>query len=193
MQFCVFPLGGDLPSHVAALWQAGVQHSAGGLSFKHCSELAQWVWKVATWNEGWGVFRGRSFSWKIPLLFFLLKKKPPSMMDLLVRLFEFVRCAWLSSRVDQVTELATVKRPQERAFALQQWQETGGIMIIGYEMYRNLTQGRNIKSKKLKETFQKTLVNPGTAQVVQWLLLNCIETWNQCYNIKFEFTFIWLK
>lgn len=34
-------------------------------------------------------------------------------------------------------------------------------MIMGYEMYRNLTQGRNIKSKKLKETFQKTLVDPG--------------------------------
>uniref|UniRef100_A0A8C7GA50 DNA helicase n=1 Tax=Oncorhynchus kisutch TaxID=8019 RepID=A0A8C7GA50_ONCKI len=60
----------------------------------------------------------------------------------------------------EVTELATVKRPQERASALQQWQEDGGIMIIGYEMYRNLTQGRNIKSKKLKETFQKTLVDP---------------------------------
>lgn len=67
---------------------------------------------------------------------------------------------------EQVTELATVKRPQERAFALQQWQEMGGIMIIGYEMYRNLTQGRNIKSKKLKETFQKTLVDPGKAQVL---------------------------
>lgn len=61
----------------------------------------------------------------------------------------------------QVTELATVKRPQERAYALQRWQEDGGVMIIGYEMYRNLTQGRNIKSKKLKETFQKTLVDPG--------------------------------
>lgn len=68
--------------------------------------------------------------------------------------------------VHQVTELATVKRPQERAYALQRWQEDGGIMIIGYEMYRNLTQGRNIKSKKLKETFQKTLVNPGKVVVL---------------------------
>ncbi|KAM9356604.1 transcriptional regulator ATRX [Symphorus nematophorus] len=66
----------------------------------------------------------------------------------------------------EVTELATVKRPQERAYALQQWQESGGIMIIGYEMYRNLTQGRNIKSKKLKETFQKTLVDPGPDMVI---------------------------
>uniref|UniRef100_A0A671WV30 DNA helicase n=1 Tax=Sparus aurata TaxID=8175 RepID=A0A671WV30_SPAAU len=66
----------------------------------------------------------------------------------------------------EVTELATVKRPQERAYALQQWQENGGVMIIGYEMYRNLTQGRNIKSKKLKETFQKTLVDPGPDLVI---------------------------
>lgn len=66
----------------------------------------------------------------------------------------------------EVTELATVKRPQERAYILQRWQEDGGIMIIGYEMYRNLTQGRNIKSKKLKETFQKTLVDPGPDFVI---------------------------
>ncbi|KAM6923727.1 transcriptional regulator ATRX [Xenentodon cancila] len=66
----------------------------------------------------------------------------------------------------EVTELATVKRPQERAYALQSWQESGGIMIMGYEMYRNLTQGRNIKSKKLKETFQKTLVDPGPDLVI---------------------------
>uniref|UniRef100_A0A674MB37 DNA helicase n=1 Tax=Takifugu rubripes TaxID=31033 RepID=A0A674MB37_TAKRU len=66
----------------------------------------------------------------------------------------------------EVTELATVKRPQERSFALQQWHESGGVMIMGYEMYRNLTQGRNIKSKKLKETFQKTLVDPGPDLVI---------------------------
>ncbi|XP_027010347.2 transcriptional regulator ATRX isoform X1 [Tachysurus fulvidraco] len=66
----------------------------------------------------------------------------------------------------EVTELATVKRPQERSYALQRWHEDGGVMIIGYEMYRNLTQGRNIKSKKLKETFQKTLVNPGPDFVI---------------------------
>uniref|UniRef100_A0A1A7W7G8 DNA helicase n=1 Tax=Iconisemion striatum TaxID=60296 RepID=A0A1A7W7G8_9TELE len=66
----------------------------------------------------------------------------------------------------EVTELATVKRPQERAYALQGWQESGGVMIMGYEMYRNLTQGRNIKSKKLKETFQKTLVDPGPDLVI---------------------------
>ncbi|KAL2077588.1 hypothetical protein ACEWY4_027092 [Coilia grayii] len=66
----------------------------------------------------------------------------------------------------EVMELATVKRPQERAYAMQRWHEDGGVMIIGYEMYRNLTQGRSIKSKKLKETFQKTLVDPGPDFVI---------------------------
>lgn len=78
----------------------------------------------------------------------------------------------------QVSELATVKRPQERAYALQRWQEDGGVIIIGYEMYRNLTQGRNIKSKKLKEIFQKTLVDPGA--------LDTQQTWTHIRQIQKE-------
>ncbi|XP_069842433.1 transcriptional regulator ATRX [Dendropsophus ebraccatus] len=66
----------------------------------------------------------------------------------------------------EVCELATVKRPQERGFMLQRWHDNGGVLIIGYEMYRNLTQGRNVKSKKLKELYQKTLVDPGPDFVV---------------------------
>ncbi|KAM9325604.1 transcriptional regulator ATRX [Gastrophryne carolinensis] len=66
----------------------------------------------------------------------------------------------------EVTELATVKRPQERGYLLQRWFDDGGALIIGYEMYRNLTQGRNVKSKKLKELYQKTLVDPGPDFVV---------------------------
>ncbi|XP_040600239.1 transcriptional regulator ATRX isoform X3 [Mesocricetus auratus] len=66
----------------------------------------------------------------------------------------------------EVCELATVKRPQERSYMLQKWQEDGGVMIIGYEMYRNLAQGRNVKSRKLKEIFNKALVDPGPDFVV---------------------------
>ncbi|XP_069603342.1 transcriptional regulator ATRX [Ranitomeya imitator] len=66
----------------------------------------------------------------------------------------------------EVCELATIKRPQERGYMLQRWHDNGGVLIIGYEMYRNLTQGRNVKSKKLKELYQKTLVDPGPDFVV---------------------------
>ncbi|KAG9478150.1 hypothetical protein GDO78_013257 [Eleutherodactylus coqui] len=66
----------------------------------------------------------------------------------------------------EVWELATVKRPQDRGYMLQRWHDNGGVLIIGYEMYRNLTQGRNVKSKKLKEIYQKTLVEPGPNIVI---------------------------
>ncbi|KAG8448192.1 hypothetical protein GDO86_015328 [Hymenochirus boettgeri] len=66
----------------------------------------------------------------------------------------------------EVAELATVKRPQERGYMMQRWHEDGGVLIIGYEMYRNLTQGRNVKSKKLKEIYHKTLVDPGPDFVI---------------------------
>ncbi|XP_015281926.1 PREDICTED: transcriptional regulator ATRX isoform X2 [Gekko japonicus] len=66
----------------------------------------------------------------------------------------------------EVSELATVKRPQERSYMLQRWQDEGGVMIIGYEMYRNLAQGRNVKSRKLKEIFIKALVDPGPDFVI---------------------------
>ncbi|KAH0630897.1 hypothetical protein JD844_004228 [Phrynosoma platyrhinos] len=65
----------------------------------------------------------------------------------------------------EVNELATVKRPQERGYMLQRWQDEGGVMIIGYEMYRNLAQGRNVKSRKLKEIFNKALVDPDHCMV----------------------------
>ena len=76
-------------------------------------------------------------------------------------------CAHAPALCAQVIELATVKRPQERAYTLQRWHEDGGVLIIGYEMYRNLTIGRSLKSKKLKETFQKTLVDPGRTRFTQ--------------------------
>uniref|UniRef100_A0A4W3JJD3 DNA helicase n=1 Tax=Callorhinchus milii TaxID=7868 RepID=A0A4W3JJD3_CALMI len=66
----------------------------------------------------------------------------------------------------EVNELATVKRPQERSYMLERWAEDGGIMILGYEMYRNLVLGRNVKSKKIKEIFQRTLANPGPDFVI---------------------------
>ncbi|KAL4659670.1 transcriptional regulator ATRX-like [Arapaima gigas] len=62
----------------------------------------------------------------------------------------------------KVYKLATLKKPEERGQALQRWQEGGGVMIIGYEMYRNLSLGSKVHSKVLRETFHKTLVDPGT-------------------------------
>ncbi|KAJ8405745.1 hypothetical protein AAFF_G00311820 [Aldrovandia affinis] len=62
----------------------------------------------------------------------------------------------------QVYELSTVKLAQLRIYILEQWHRVGGVMIIGYEMYRNLTQGRNINGT----SFRKTLVEPGPDFVI---------------------------
>uniref|UniRef100_UPI00358FFE51 transcriptional regulator ATRX-like n=1 Tax=Myxine glutinosa TaxID=7769 RepID=UPI00358FFE51 len=66
----------------------------------------------------------------------------------------------------QVRELTTVKRMVDRARMLRQWMDDGGIMIMGYEMYRNLTSGHGVKSKKQRETIVQSLVDPGPDFVI---------------------------
>ncbi|ESO93813.1 hypothetical protein LOTGIDRAFT_105088 [Lottia gigantea] len=77
---------------------------------------------------------------------------------------------WLKEK-DQLTvgfvyELSSVKDNHSRARYLREWIREGGIMIIGYEMYRNLTNTGRVRNKKLKKTFEETLVDPGPDLVV---------------------------
>lgn len=60
----------------------------------------------------------------------------------------------------QVTELATVKNPPDRLSALQSWQREGGVMIMGYEMYRILSQGQK-NNEEWKKEMKSILVDPG--------------------------------
>lgn len=54
-----------------------------------------------------------------------------------------------------------------RVFTLRSWLEGGGVMIIGYDMYRNLTNENNKKiSKKERDVFTRSLVDPGPQLVV---------------------------
>ena len=57
--------------------------------------------------------------------------------------------------------MSAVKTNESRLYMLQEWIEGGGVMIMGYEMYRNLSSGKNIKKKKLREAMTKTLLTPG--------------------------------
>uniref|UniRef100_A0A6Q2XHK7 DNA helicase n=1 Tax=Esox lucius TaxID=8010 RepID=A0A6Q2XHK7_ESOLU len=66
----------------------------------------------------------------------------------------------------KVTELATLRRPQERYIALQRWLKEGGVMIMGYEMYRNLTLGLKVTHSQYKKVFDSALVDPGPDFVV---------------------------
>jgi transcriptional regulator ATRX len=57
-------------------------------------------------------------------------------------------------------QLTTIK-PNLRVTHLNYWYEHGGVMIMGYEMYRRLANGFGLKSKKIKAQAYKCLVDPG--------------------------------
>ena len=66
-------------------------------------------------------------------------------------------------------ELASVKGNQrdQRMYTLRNWLEGGGVMIIGYDMYRNLANEQNKKVKpKARDIFQRSLVDPGPQLVI---------------------------
>lgn len=48
-----------------------------------------------------------------------------------------------------------------RADMLKRWHTYGGVLIIGYTMYRNLAQCLRVKSKHQKKIFKESLVDPG--------------------------------
>jgi len=54
-----------------------------------------------------------------------------------------------------------ISNNDKRAEILENWYDTSGVLIIGYTLYRILSQSTNIKKKRLKETFRKCLVDPG--------------------------------
>lgn len=75
---------------------------------------------------------------------------------------------WLPPDCDiEVYELASVKAKDLRVYTLRNWFEGGGVMIIGYDMYRNLTNENNKRIKsKARDVFIRSLVDPGPQLVV---------------------------
>ncbi|CAF0977752.1 unnamed protein product [Rotaria magnacalcarata] len=62
-------------------------------------------------------------------------------------------------------QLTTIKA-NLRVTHLNYWYEHGGVMIMGYEMYRRLANGFGLKSKKIKAQAYKCLVDPGPDIIV---------------------------
>jgi len=63
--------------------------------------------------------------------------------------------------------MTDTKVMDSRACTLNNWMETGGVLVMGYDMYRNLCNENNKKIKpKVRDIFQRALVNPGPDLVV---------------------------
>ena len=49
---------------------------------------------------------------------------------------------------------------EARTRKLERWFSTGGILFVGYELFRNMVMGKRLRKKK-KEAFEKFLLDPG--------------------------------
>lgn len=66
-----------------------------------------------------------------------------------------------------VSIIVVVQDLWNRAYRLDEWYNESGVCIMGYDMYRTLANEKHKKYKgKMKEIFQKTLVNPGPDIVI---------------------------
>ncbi|KAG5896421.1 hypothetical protein JTB14_022501 [Gonioctena quinquepunctata] len=75
---------------------------------------------------------------------------------------------WVPSSISlEVYELVSCKKNYERQHVVNEWHEEGGVLIISYAMFRNLSNPDNKKiSKKLRTVFQTGFVDPGPDLVV---------------------------
>jgi transcriptional regulator ATRX len=66
-----------------------------------------------------------------------------------------------------VYEINKLKQNIDRANKLMEWHNDGGIMILSYDMFRNLSndQGSRFR-KKIKESLQTSLLDPGPDLVI---------------------------
>eukprot|EP00794_Sanderia_malayensis_P007264 gene7264-8075_t len=79
---------------------------------------------------------------------------------------EFDKWLEVDERID-VHVLADAGNNRRLRFAtLKTWFKNGGILILGYDMYRLLTLFKNVKSKHHKKLITETLVDPGPDLVV---------------------------
>lgn len=66
-----------------------------------------------------------------------------------------------------VYEINKLKQNVDRANKLMEWHNDGGIMILSYDMFRNLTNDTGSRfRKKIKDSLQTSLIDPGPDLVI---------------------------
>ncbi|XP_061189382.1 transcriptional regulator ATRX-like [Saccostrea echinata] len=80
--------------------------------------------------------------------------------------YEFEMWQEFTKKEVDVYEMSSVKQNADRAALLKNWHRDGGVLILGYDMLRNLSQGKHCRSKNMKKIFTETLVDPGPDLVI---------------------------
>lgn len=75
---------------------------------------------------------------------------------------------WLPDQDDvEVFELVSYKQNTSKQYVASQWHKNGGVMIIGYNMFRTLTNEQNKRmNRKMRNAFIEALVDPGKVLAV---------------------------
>jgi len=60
----------------------------------------------------------------------------------------------------QVYELASRSQSSDRNEVLAEWRKTGGVLVMGYQLFRILVSYSG-KSRKTKQLYESSLINPG--------------------------------
>lgn len=67
----------------------------------------------------------------------------------------------------EVYEISKYKNNVVRANQLMEWHNEGGVMVLGYDMYRNLSNATTGRiRKKVRESLQTTLIDPGPDMII---------------------------
>ena len=73
---------------------------------------------------------------------------------------------WVEDRDYTLHILESKDLLKTRIRTMEFWDEDGGILLSGYDMFRNFCVGKKIKSKKKKDKIFEILVDPGAQFVI---------------------------
>ncbi|KAI6656419.1 Transcriptional regulator ATRX [Oopsacas minuta] len=73
---------------------------------------------------------------------------------------------WVHNRKYHLHILESKDALKTRIKTMEFWDEAGGVLLSGYDMFRNFCVGKKIKSKKKKDKVFEMLVNPGAQFVI---------------------------
>lgn len=150
---------------VSFLWDCCIRNSRGAI-LAHCMGLGKTFQTITMLQCAWQYLsKERSKKEKFLIL------APVNVL----RTWESEFDKWLpdpetGSAPPLFTMLEAGNLHRDRAGYLNDWNEEGGIMLMGYEQFRNLVNGKGIRKGKahagIAETYQKSLVDPGPYLVV---------------------------